>query len=427
MASANDISSSKLTPSQTYEAIKKMHRINVNNASKGKKRKPLFVWGPPGVGKSSIFEQYCKEKNLLLVDVRLTQMEPTDLRGIPVPVSKTITHAVDRMISGDEAEVETTEIHESEMVEVRWAIPGFLPKINAENGMWDGWHEGHKYDGFILLLDELPNAAPSVQAGSYQLVLDGALGEYKVPVNGVVFAAGNRETDKGGTYKMPLPLVNRFDHIEMEADFKEWQRIAILGGMNEKVIGYLSAAEGQLFEFDPKKAERGFKTPRSWEMVSDILNDEEENPGTSQKVLRALISGAIGHSGAIDFILHCETAGELPNADEILDGKKTDLEKKSKEQTALCYTLTIRLLQKLQNRYKAIANAPDQKTAKKVEDIYYESVDHFLAYLMKNFRPEMNVLGVRVMIHVYELDTDMERLKNWDVFIEEYADMISDA
>ena len=432
MASATDISSMKLTPSQVTEAINKMLRINQNNAAKNKKRKPLFVWGPPGVGKSSIFEQVCKASNLLLIDVRLTQMEPTDLRGIPVPVSKQIVKAVDNMVVGVEEtegflEETVNETHVVESVEVHWAIPGFLPKINTDNNMWDGMHNGHKYDGFILLLDELPNAAPSVQAGSYQLVLDGALGEYIVPSNGVVFAAGNRETDKGGTYKMPLPLVNRFCHIEMESNFKEWQRIAIIGGYNEKVIGYLSAHEGMLFEFNPKSADRGFPTPRSWEMVSDILNDEEANPGTSRKVQNALISGAVGSGVAVDFIVHCETSSSLPDAGDILDGKLKDLPRELQQQTALCYTLTIKLCHKLQGRFKAIANADDKKEAKKAEDLYYESVDNFLEYIMKNFRPEMNVLGVRIMIHMYDLDTDMERLKNWDVFIDKYADMIAEA
>lgn len=428
MASGKDISSMKLTPSQVEHAIMKMLRINQTNATKGKKRKPLFVWGPPGVGKSSIFEQICKAKNLLLIDVRLTQMEPTDLRGIPVPVSKEILEAVTVMVNnGTEDEKEITQERMNEKVEVRWAIPGFLPQINSENGMWDGWHNGHKYDGFVLLLDELPNAAPSVQAGSYQLVLDGQLGEYTVPVNGVVFAAGNRETDKGGTYKMPLPLVNRFCHVEMEADFKEWQRIAIVAGYNEKVIGYLSAYEGKLFEFNPASADRGFPTPRSWEMVSDILNDEDTNPGTPRKVLNALIAGAVGSGVAVDFIVHCETSGRLPDAGEILDGKIKDLTKECKDQTALCYTLTISLCHKLQTRHKAIENAADPKERKKAEDIYYDSVDNFLAYIMKNFRPEMNVLGVRIMIHMYKLHTDMERLKHWDTFIDQYADMIVDA
>ena len=428
MAAAKNVLSMKLTPSQVTEAVIKMLRINQENAKRGKKRKPLFVWGPPGVGKSSIFEQICKAKNLLLIDVRLTQMEPTDLRGIPVPVSKQIVHSVERMVSGEEEVTdEITEEHTTEMVEVRWAIPGFLPQINSANGEWDGWHNGHKYDGFVILLDELPNAAPSVQAGSYQLVLDGKLGEYTVPVNGVVFAAGNRETDKGGTYKMPLPLVNRFDHIEMEANFKEWQAIAIKGGYNAQVIGYLTASEGKLFEFNPASADRGFPTPRSWEMVSDILNDEETNPGTSRKVVNALIAGAVGGGTATDFIVHCDTSGKLPDAGEILDGKIKKLDKEYREQMALCYTLTVYMCQKLQSRWKAIENASEPKEAKKAEQIFYDSVDNFITYLMANFRPEMNVLGVRIMIHQYDIDAEWERAKEWEPFIEEYADMIAEA
>lgn len=407
-----------LSPKQSASAIRKMVRINFNEAANGGKRKPLFVWGPPGVGKSSIFEQVAREMDLKLIDIRLTQMEPTDLRGIPVPVSREYVDAVTGKTVED--------------VAVRWAIPEFLPKINSPSDhMWNGVVIGESkiYKGAIILLDELPNAAPSVQAGSYQLVLDGKIGEYVVPMNVVVFAAGNRQTDKGGTYKMPTPLMNRFDHIEFEAVFKEWQEHAIVKGFNEKVVGYLTAYEGKLFEFKANAVDGGFPTPRSWEMVSAILNDEDTCSSadrTSKGVINRMICGAVGKGVGAEFIHHCETSGKLPDAADILDGKIKTLPADVKE-VALTYTLTVSMLYKLKARSGEAERAETSKEKKDLTKIFNESVENFLAFMMKNFKPEMNVLGARMLLKTYKLEVDESQVKSWDAFIDKYADMIADA
>lgn len=408
--------SEALSPNETAAAIKKAVRMNMKEVAKGGKRKPLFVWGPPGVGKSSIFEQVCEAIGWKLIDVRLTQMEPTDLRGIPVPVSK---EYVD-IVSGKTVED----------VVVRWAIPEFLPKITSvSDHKWDGIIPGDpkKYKGAIILLDELPNAAPSVQAGSYQLVLDGQIGEYIVPENCVVFAAGNRQTDKGGTYKMPTPLMNRFDHIEFEAVFKEWQRYAIKKGYNEQVVGFLSAFEGKLFEFQANKVDGGFPTPRSWELVSAILNDEQETTEkTSMRVVNRMIIGAIGKGVAAEFIHHCETAGKLPDTDLILDGKIKTLDADMKD-VPLTYTLTIRMLYKLKNRFDEAERAETASEKKKLMKQYNTGLDNFFTFMMKNFKNEMNVLGARMLLHEYGLDVDEKDVPSWDVFITRFQDEITEA
>ena len=206
----------ELTPSQTALAIKHMVNVNLENAKRGKKRRGLFIWGAPGIAKSSLVEQACRELNFKHIDIRLTQMEPTDLRGIPVPVN----------------------VSEEEVL-VKWAVPELFPQ--RDEGLNTATivdpHSGANYDGAIIILDELPNAAPSVQAGSYQLVLDGSLGEYVVPSNVVVLAAGNRETDKGSTFKMPTPLMNRFTHVNMRHDFDDWQAYALESEFHQAVVG----------------------------------------------------------------------------------------------------------------------------------------------------------------------------------------------
>jgi len=194
-------------------------------------KRPLFLWGPPGIGKSELVEGITQELNGLRIDLRLGQMEPTDIRGIP--------------------------FYNKEVGKMDWAPPIELP--DAETAK--------QYPIVVLFLDELNSAAPSVQSAAYQLILNRRIGKYVLPDNVVMVAAGNRESDKGVTYRMPTPLANRFIHQEMKVDFASWQEWAVNNRVHKDVVGYLSFAKQDLYDFDAKSASRAFATPRSWSFV----------------------------------------------------------------------------------------------------------------------------------------------------------------
>ena len=145
---------------------------------------PTFIWGSPGVGKSSLVAQIALEKNMKFIDLRLSLLDPTDLRGIPF-FAKEEKKAV-------------------------WAKPEFLPDTDC-------------LDYGILFLDEINSAPPTIQAAAYQLILDRKIGEYTLPQNYSIIAAGNYETDRGVTYRMPTPLANRFVHLNFDLDFESWK------------------------------------------------------------------------------------------------------------------------------------------------------------------------------------------------------------
>ena len=397
------IDSLTLKPSEAAIAIKHMVGVNLENARRGKKRRGLFIWGAPGIAKSSVVEQVCDELNFKLIDIRLTQMEPTDLRGIPVPFK-----------SGEKAMVE-------------WAVPALLPKrdVDADGKvkrtctLRDDLNPDHVYDGAIILLDELPNAAPSVQAGSYQLVLDGALGEYHVPDNVVVMAAGNRETDKGATFKMPTPLQNRFTHIEMRVDFEDFQTFALQTQFHQAVVGYLSAFKHELFQFEATSASRGFPTPRSWEAVSDILRDD---PNLPEMVQMGLIAGAVGDGIAVKFLEYRKNAASLPQASDILEGKVTELKKGA--DVSLMYALTTSICYELKDRYDA-QNVKGTKADEKKK--FVNNVDNVLGFMMRQFQSEMVIMGARTMLAIFRIQFDPSGMKNWDEFSDKYQDLILQA
>lgn len=233
---------------------------------------PTFLWGAPGVGKSSIVKQIAKAKGVEFIDLRLALMDPTDLKGIP--------------------------FYDKDSHSALWAPPAFLPRSG---------------DG-ILFLDELNSAAPSVQASAYQLILDRKVGEYELPSGWSIVAAGNREGDRGVTYKMPLPLANRFVHLDMEVNVDDWREWAYKKGIDERIISYISFKNEHLFKFDAKSDAKTFATPRSWEYVDSILKSALE-----ADVMLDVISGAVGKEVAVGFLSFIKVMQRLPDIDAILE------------------------------------------------------------------------------------------------------------
>ena len=134
-------------------------------------RWPAFIWGPPGIGKSSIVRDIAEKASLPVIDLRASLLDPTDLRGIP-----SISNGL-----------------------ATWCPPAFLPRPNQAPG--------------LLFLDEINAAPPLVQASLYQLVLDRRIGEYELPPGWWIVAAGNRQQDRAVTFRMSSALVNRFIHL----------------------------------------------------------------------------------------------------------------------------------------------------------------------------------------------------------------------
>lgn len=214
-----------------------------------------MIWGAPGIGKSSIVKQITQKHKIDFVDVRLSQLAPTDLRGLPV---------AEDGIS-------------------KWYPPEFLP------------HSGKG----ILFLDELNMAPPAMQGVAQQLILDRRVGSYTVPRDWYVWAAGNRKEDRAAVFDMPSPLANRFVHLEVEPDFESFKAYALATKVHEQIIAFLSFRTTLLHKLDHQQP--AWPSPRSWVIASKL-----HKAGLD-------IAPAVGKGTAAEFNAFIQLYESLPN------------------------------------------------------------------------------------------------------------------
>lgn len=223
----------------------------------------LMMWGAPGIGKSSIVNFVAQENDMEVIDLRLSQLAPTDLRGLPYVSDETVAH---------------------------FASPSFLPR------------EGRG----ILFLDEINLAPPSVMNIAMQLVLDRRVGDYVVPDGWYIMAAGNRVEDRAAVSQMPAPLTNRFLHFTVECTLDSWKDYALVSGVREEIVSFLNFRPNLLHNFD--KNAIAWPSPRSWDFASSLLN------------AGLPVSPAVGDGAASEFSTFVKLYSRLPDVERILEG-----------------------------------------------------------------------------------------------------------
>lgn len=259
-----------MKPSQAKEAIAAVVDAKISS----------FIWGDSGIGKSEVVEQVAVASGLEFRDVRLNLMDPTDLKGFPVPDLKKGL--------------------------MRWLVADFLPQDPKSEG--------------ILFLDEMNLASPAVMAAAYQLVLNRAIGEYKMPDGWAVLAAGNGDKVRANISRMPAPLSNRFLHIDFELDVEDYINYQMDQGMLSDQVAFHRFRTNLLHVFKPEENPRAFPTPRSWSTVNKLRNTK-----MSRGLEYELIKGTVGEAAAAEFMAYIKHIKDLPTVDEITldpDGTK---------------------------------------------------------------------------------------------------------
>ncbi len=253
-----------MKPSQVRKALHAAIRYN----------RAAFLWGAPGIGKSDLVRSIASDLGIALIDKRLSQSDPTELKGYPWPDSK-------KKI-------------------MTFFQDGSLPT------------EGRG----ILFLDELNNAPAAVQAPAYQLVLDRRLGDYVLPPGWHVIAAGNRASDRSITHTMAGALLNRFIHLDMDADLEDWIVWAKRNGIRPGTQGYLRYRPTNLCVAKIEAGMRAFPSPRTWAVADAVAYDPAL--AAEPDVRQAMLAGIVGEGVAIEYAGFIREEANLPKLESIL-------------------------------------------------------------------------------------------------------------
>jgi len=302
----------EINHNQLKEHIKKSYKTKVS----------LFIKGTMGIGKSDTIKatsmEIAKDEGLPFIDngwaengfgeidIRLSQYNPEDLKGLPMFNQKD----------------KTTE----------WLLPEVLPRTGKG----------------IIFFDEINLAAPSIQAAAYQLILDRRLGNYKVPEGWAIIAAGNGTEDRANIFELPAPLKNRFAHVKLRAPTTdEWTEWAAQNGINNNIISFLNFKLSYLFTYDANSDQDAFATPRSWTFVSKMIEDETEDA-----VIKRYVASGVGDGIANEYVAYHKMAREL-DIDKIIENAK---DYKSPKEVNLKYAVAGGLAERYNKNSKVLQN-----------------------------------------------------------------------
>ncbi|MEO1640227.1 MAG: MoxR family ATPase [Pseudomonadota bacterium] len=239
-----------------------------------------MLHGRPGVGKTQLVTELGNRIGARLFDIRLTTIEPQDLRGLPY--------------------------YDHETQKTVWYRPEDLPDDPANPS--------------ILFLDELTAASPNLQPTVYGLLQERRVGRHLLPASVFIVAAGNTVDDGAIAYEMGTALADRLIHLQVNADAKDWlERYAIDQSLSPMVTAFLRARPDLLdtTETSLRRGDMIACTPRSWERVSNIVGAVED-----KRLRHAMIAGTIGTAPAAEFAQVAAEIEALVSLDEILAAPK---------------------------------------------------------------------------------------------------------
>jgi MoxR-like ATPase len=235
--------------------------------------RPVFIWGAPGIGKSSLVGQFAADVGLPCVSLLGSQLAPEDLLGVP------------QIVDG---------------------VSRFCPPAMIA-----------RQEPYCLFLDELNACSHEVQKAFYSLIHERRVGEYYLPDGSVVIGAGNRAQDSAIVKPMSSALLNRMVHVHLKVSHRDWLDWANASGIHAFVLEYIHTRPDHLWS-QPPKHEEPFSTPRSWHMLSDALYSFGAQ--IDEEALEALAYGCLSPPHAQQFKAFIKQVRRKYRLDAILKG-----------------------------------------------------------------------------------------------------------
>jgi hypothetical protein len=342
--------------------------------------RPVFLYGKPGIGKSSLVRSIAQELRIDFIDLRLSQVLPEDLRGFPK-----INGIRERQKTIMEQELEEhlcmgwrylgtlpsgriiVESEDKAEEETRWIRSEFLPTSGRG----------------ILFLDELPNAEPSKQNAALQLVLDRRLGNYILPEGWFVVAAGNGAEDRAHVFELSSALNNRFINIDFPVPtFEEWFDWGV-GKIHPGIFGFLKLKPSMMFKFDPRAKDRAWPSLRTWEIASDLFKASSNDP--------SVVRFAVGEGAGIEFEGFWNLRSKMPDPDKVFqDPERAKIPDDLSLQHLMAAVVAERAMQR-----------KDPKT-----------VDAACAIISK-LPPELGMMSIKIIVSTKGLTELVFKSKHW--------------
>jgi len=451
-----------VTPSQIIPMVDHL-TSRVNARGEEKPMSSIFIWGAPGIGKTSLVNTIAtsrKSRNVVLI---LSQSDPTDLKGIPIrnddgsvswvptsylpqqyksfgadgPIMLDWKYAEDVAVYGFKDGVEVFRYNDPVMSNADTEKLGKVTITHVDNGKWavefdksvPSDIEVVVVDKSIVFLDELSTAEPSVQNAALQLVLDRRVGEYDIPHGVPVIAAGNREDDGAFVQTLSHPLCNRFVHLTLVPsvdDFIEWGMYA---NVRPEVLGYVKAYPDGLFKYEPDSLTNGsygFPTPRSWKFLSDQYEDAKFFHGmaadakTGEMMRMALFTGIIGQTEASRFVAYLQVMHDLPSVHDIVAGKAAPIKNVERSKT---FGLLYSMIQQMGVYYKKYYD--DKLDADNQPKEWCEARDNILNYISDNYERESGSWAAAMLFQKLQIKTKALRSDAMMRFAKRHVDVMT--
>lgn len=432
-----------------------------------KARQPAFLWGQPGSGKTESLYDAATNDGVGIFDVRGTTIEASDVRGMPHVVSRygneVVNWSMQKLFPADlDNYTGHTDVHANSIIitlpnllgnngiyavrNVQFEVSSLTAGATAHYEQITPAHfrvwitddlSGAQIDGRlsfiangkaagIILLDEMNSADTSVLAAFYQLLGEYRVGDYSVPKDVAIFAAGNNEDDGGITFTLPTPLANRMTHYNVEVTTDGWLLWAQSKRINPNIIGFIQAFPDKIRDKDMSSVEKGFATGRSWVRLSKLL---DANGTIPEELRKPMINGTVGVEKGNLFLPFYKLAMSLPSVESVLDGSLKTLNFSTDEDRNHDVSLRMAFANSLMNRIDAELQAwrgSEDPSAIKLRNKNFISFDdvskelqtrlnNMANAILTNYSAELAAVCTRMMVHNYSLpvNTDDKRVNDF--------------